>query len=52
MIERGSATVNRLSAMRTRLIEAAEGAEQLDDVISRVRTVAQQLVKPAPSADS
>ena len=46
---KSSATVNRLSAMRTRLIDAAEGAEQLDDVISRLRTVAQQLVKPAPA---
>lgn len=40
--------MNRLTAIRTRLIDAAEGAEQLDDVISRVRTVAQRLVKPVP----
>lgn len=38
--------MNRLNAMRIRLVEAAEGGEQLDDVIGRVRPVAQQLLKP------
>ena len=44
--------MNRLSATRTGLIDAAEGAEQLDDVISRVRSVAQQLVMPAPTQNA
>ncbi len=39
--------MNRLSAMRTRFTDAAEGADQLDAAISRVRTVAQHFVKPA-----
>lgn len=40
--------MNQLSEKRIRLVDAMEGAERLDNVISRVRTVAQKLVEPAP----
>jgi nitrite reductase/ring-hydroxylating ferredoxin subunit/uncharacterized membrane protein len=40
--------VNRLSAMRTRVVDAIEGAGQLDEVRSQTRAAAQALVKPAP----
>ena len=40
--------MNRVSAVRTRMIDALEGAEQLDDVTGRVRNVAQNFVRPAP----
>jgi nitrite reductase/ring-hydroxylating ferredoxin subunit/uncharacterized membrane protein len=39
--------VNRVSALRTQVIDALEGADQLDDVTGRLRHVAQTLVKPA-----
>lgn len=40
--------MNRLSAIRTRVIDAIEGAEPLDGVCHQIRTVAQGVVKPAP----
>ncbi len=40
--------MNRVSALRARVIDALEGAEQLDDVTGRIRKAAQKLVKPAP----
>ena len=38
---KGSTSVNRVSALRTQVIDALEGAEQLDDVTGRLRHVAQ-----------
>ncbi|MGA7054696.1 MAG: DUF2231 domain-containing protein, partial [Mycobacterium sp.] len=40
--------MNRVSALRTRMIDALESAEQLDDVTGRIRNAAQNLVSPAP----
>jgi nitrite reductase/ring-hydroxylating ferredoxin subunit/uncharacterized membrane protein len=40
--------VNQLSAMRTRVIDAIEGAEQLDEARSQICTVAQPVLKPVP----
>ena len=46
--ERGIATVNRVSAMRTRTIDALAGAEELHDVTARIQSVAQRFVNPIP----
>ena len=40
--------MNRVRALRTRTTDALEGAEQLDDVIGRIRNVVQNLVSPVP----
>jgi nitrite reductase/ring-hydroxylating ferredoxin subunit/uncharacterized membrane protein len=40
--------VNRVVALRTKVIGALEGAEQLDGVAGRARQVAQHLVSPSP----
>lgn len=40
--------MNRVNAMRTRMIDALEGAEELDDVSARIRNVAHRFVNPAP----
>ncbi len=40
--------MNQVSALRIRVIDALENAEQLDDIAERIRNVARSVVKPAP----
>jgi nitrite reductase/ring-hydroxylating ferredoxin subunit/uncharacterized membrane protein len=47
-IEGGSTIVDRVGVTRIRILDTLEGAEQLDDVASRIRNVVQRLVSPAP----
>ena len=40
--------MNRIVALRTRVFDALEGADQLDDVAGRIRHVAEHVVGPTP----
>ena len=44
--------MNRVVRLRTRVIDALEGAEQLDDVAGRIRQVAQHSSAPPCCAGS